>query len=285
MTLHNIIFVFLFQSHDQGNTENVVEVYSAEINVDQVLANQKIISEKIDAIIAIQNIMLENKKKLTHTLAALSVQIEYLTQKNVSTRSRDPLTNVTLLKDCNCSDNDCFSLKTVKTESDLKELEQILGDNDFKTNLKKQLSFVCSASKGDGITCAYKLLDLMFDRNFLCQCSWTGSSRAETSKIPLKDYKNVLNLFFTMVYSWDSDYTIQRNETFFKMITKNAKQRLSMKNLRMSSKRQRINKNNKTIKRQKQNEENERPKTEETEHENIAEEIVECADESDEGLC
>lgn len=283
MTLHNIIFVFLFQSHDQGNTENVVEVYSAEINVDQVLANQKIISEKIDAIIAIQNIMLENQKKLTHTLAALSVQIEDLTQKNVS--SRDPLTNVTLLKDCNRSDNDCFSLKTVKTESDLKELEQILGDNDFKTNLKKQLSFVCSASKGDGITCAYKLLDLMFDRNFLCQCSWTGSSRAETSKIPLKDYKNVLNLFFTMVHSWDSDYTIQRNETFFKMITKNAKQRLSMKNLRMSSKRQRINKNNKTIKRQKQNEENERPETEETEHENIAEEIVECADESDEGLC
>lgn len=62
MTLHNIIFVFLFQSHDQGNTENVVEVYSAEINVDQVLANQKIISEKIDAIIAIKNIMLENQK-------------------------------------------------------------------------------------------------------------------------------------------------------------------------------------------------------------------------------
>lgn len=53
----------------------------------------------------------------------------------------------------------------------------------------------------------------------------------------------------------------------------------------MSSKRQCINKNNKTIKRQKQNEESERPETEETEHENIAEEIVECADESDEGLC
>lgn len=79
--------------------------------------------------------------------------------------------------------------------------------------------------------CAYKLLDLMFDRIFLCQCSWTGSSRAETSKIPLKDYKNVLNLFFTMVHSWDSDYTIQRNETFFKMITKNAKQRLKPSNV------------------------------------------------------
>lgn len=90
---------------------------------------------------------------------------------------------------------------------------------------------------GSGTTCAYKLLDILFSKNFLCQCSWSGGSKGEISKIPFKNYKNIRIFFFEIVNSWDSNFTDDDAEKFLKLTIRNASKRKLMKGLRQSSKR------------------------------------------------
>lgn len=77
----------------------------------------------------------------------------------------------------------------------------------------------------------------MVTREFLCECSWSGGSRGDNSKVPMKDYKNFLKFFCGMVRSWDSKFTMGQTEQFFKFVLRNAVKRKSMKDIRSSSKR------------------------------------------------
>ncbi|KAJ8726124.1 hypothetical protein PYW07_000822 [Mythimna separata] len=224
------------------NHENIVQIISTEtLNFDQILANQKILFEKIDNMLQIQAITLENQQKIVQKLARQSVQLEEISVQLAEIKEGP---SVTFLKDANPVDNESFTLKPIENQRDLISLDQLLVDRAEKNKLKRHLAFLCSASKGEGKTCAFKLLDILFTRDFLCNCSWAGGSRGDMSKIALKDYKNVLKFFHGMIQTWDPTYTVQDNETFFKIITKNSKQRKSMKNLRTSSKRCRKNKDN-----------------------------------------
>lgn len=219
--------------------ENIVQIISTEtFNFDQILTNQKILSEKLDNMLQIQGITLENQQKIVQNMAAQSVQLDEISAQLADIK-QGPM--VTLLKDANPDDNKSFTIKPIENQNDLKSLDQLLADRTERHKIQKRLSFLCLASKGEGKTCAYKLLDILFTRDFLCTCSWAGGSRGDRSKIAFKDYKNVLKFFYGMIQSWDPTYTIQDNEVFFKIITKNSNQRKSMKNLRMSSKRNRKN--------------------------------------------
>lgn len=224
---------------DTTTQENIVQIISTEtLNFDQILTNQKILSEKIDNMLQIQAITLENQQKIVHKLVQQSVQLDDISAQLAEIK-QGPM--VTLLKDANPVDNESFTLKPIENQRDLILLDQLLADKAEKHKLQKHLSLLCSASNGKGKTCAYKLQDILFTRDFLCNCSWAGGSRGERSKIALKDYKNVLKFFHGMIQTWDPMYTMQDNESFFKLITKNSHQRKSMKNLRMSSKRRRKN--------------------------------------------
>lgn len=201
-------------------------------------------SEKLDKILHNQAITLENQNKLVQQLATQSVQLAEISLQLAEMKQGAP-TSVTLLKDANPADNESFTLKPIENQRDLMSLDQLLADKAERKKYQRRLLFLCSASKGEGKTCAYKLQDILFTREFLCNCSWSGGSRGDSrSKIALKDYKNVLKFFYDMILTWDPTYTVQENETFFKIITKNSKQRKAMKNLRMSSKRCRKNKDN-----------------------------------------
>ncbi|KAL4714559.1 hypothetical protein ACJJTC_006605 [Scirpophaga incertulas] len=217
--------------------ENIVQIINTEtLNFDQILANQIILFEKIENILQNQVITLENQQKIVQKLATQSVQLEEISVQLAELKESP---NVTLLKDANTVDNESFTVKPIENQRDLISLDQLLANRLEKNKLQRHLSFLCSASKGEGKTCAYKLQDILFTRDFLCNCSWAGGSRGDRSKIALKDYKNVLKFFHGMIQTWDPTYTIQDNENFFKIITKNSKQRKLMKNLRMSSKRYR----------------------------------------------
>ncbi|CAG9790278.1 unnamed protein product [Diatraea saccharalis] len=189
----------------------------------------------------IQAITLENQQKIVQKLATHSVQLEEISLQLAEIKQGP---SVTLLKDANSIDNESFTIKPIENQTDLISLDQLLTNKVEKNKLRRRLSFLCSASEGEGKTCAYKLLDILFTRDFLCNCSWAGGSRGDRSKIGLKDYKNVLKFFHGMIYTWDPTYTVQDNETFFKIITKNSRQRKCMKNHRMSSKRCRKTKGN-----------------------------------------
>lgn len=104
-----------------------------------------------------------------------------------------------------------------------------------KKILFQSYSIICN--KGKAVDCAYTYAEEMFDREFLCQCSWSGGSRGAHSKIPFKNYKNIITFFWSLIQAIDNKYTLKENEDFFKNLLKNSIKRLSSKNLRASTSR------------------------------------------------
>lgn len=198
------------------NNENIIEIINTEtLDFSLILQKQTTLSEKIVKMLQYQAITLENQQKIVQKLATQSVQLEEISLQLAEIKERP---DVTLLKDANPEETESFTIKPIENQRDLISLDQLLADRAEKNKLKRQLSFLCSASKGDGKTCAYKLQDVLFTREFLCNCSWSGGSRGDSkSKIALKDYKNFLKFFHGMILTWDPTYTVQDNEQFLRL--------------------------------------------------------------------
>lgn len=207
---------------------------------DQCIANQNILIQKVNNQELIMKNLVESVQKLTQKVAELSVQLDECIV-NFMEKIEQPV-SVTLLKDANQVDNESFSFKQISDKQQLENLERRLINKTERSKLQKQLGFLFQPCEGNGLTFAYKLIDSMVSREFLCECSWSGGSRGNISKVPIKDYKNFIKFFCDMVRSWDSKFTMGQTEKFFKAIMKNAVKRKSMKDLRSSSKRVRKNK-------------------------------------------
>ncbi|XP_047028718.1 uncharacterized protein LOC124636601 [Helicoverpa zea] len=197
-------------------------------DIHSMLANQAAMLEKL-------NIVVANQKKIALKLASLAVQLEETKERPVS---------VALLQDqLGSEENESFSITPIENQQQMEMLEANLADKAQKKKFSKTLSLLCSSTVGGGTTCAYKLLDVIFSRDFLCQCSWSGGSKGEISKIPLKNYKNFRKFFFEIVNSWDSKFTDDDAEKFLKLVVRNAAKRKAMKGLRQSTKRTRKSRN------------------------------------------
>lgn len=179
------------------------------------------------------------QNKFSYRLSNFIIEIEKTMEKTITrTRSRHLDQSVVNLGDArNAAENSSFKLKPIDSINDLENLELLLLDPVERNKLMKMYSVVCTTAEGHGITCAYKLIDLLFTREFLCKCSWSGGSRGSPIKLPLKKYKNILDFCFKLIYSWDKSYTLEDNEKFFKLVLLNAVQRKNFKNLRKPSKR------------------------------------------------
>lgn len=184
-------------------------------------------NKKIDTI-------LENQKKIMHKMACISVQIDNMQLQLGNFNEEDV---VPLGTSKNQAENLRFSFSPITTVEDLNKINDLLSDKTARKQLKQTFSVICSGGKG--INCAYKLIDIMFSRDFLCQCSWSGSSRSDGVKISLKCYKNIVSFFWEMIFSWDQTFTLQKNEQFFKSILKNANKRKNAKQERSSTARKR----------------------------------------------
>lgn len=176
--------------------------------------------------------ILQNQKYMIQKLTSIDSKVDKSFPKN-----KNPRINTAPLKDISAPDK--FVLKPIKNIRDLEELEQLLSDNDYKQQLKTTHSLICSSGLGTGTNCAYRLVDILFARNFMVGCSWSGGSREEYAKIALKNYKNILNFFSEMINHWDSSFTQEDTENFFKTILKNSKKRTTAKYLRASKKKRR----------------------------------------------
>lgn len=158
-------------------------------------------------------------------IASLSVQLDdTLIQINNFFQNGD--SQISSLSACksNNPSNTVFSMKPIETVQQLEELELELANSAIRQQ-KKQLYSVIFAG-GKGIDSAYTLADVLFSREFLCQCSWSGGSRGNNdAKIAWKAYKNILSFFWEMVNFWDNKYTVSHNVEFFKSILKYAKKR------------------------------------------------------------
>lgn len=248
-----LLFLFCFQTPNDNNvdptSQNNQIIIEEAINLlptldcEQIIMNQNMLLQKINNQEKILNTIIEIMQKLTQKVAMLSVQISEGLLETIKEKI-DQQGGVVLLKDANRVESESFRLEVIDDKEHLEILERTLMDKAEKTKLRKQLSFLFQPCEGNGITYAYKLLDLLISREFLCKCSWSGASRTDTSKIPLKDFKNFIKFFCDMIRSWDPTFTMAQTEMFFKICLKNAVKRRAMKNLRSSSKRVRKTKLN-----------------------------------------
>lgn len=206
--------VFQIITNDQNNTDKILQ------NQKEILDNQKQILEKL--------------KKNSRQVADLTVLIDESFKRLAE--GNQP---VVKLAEANYVESESFMIKPISDANELNELEINLSDCRQKQKLHFQYALLCNKSDGSGISYAYKLLDIMFTRDFLCKCSWSGGSKGQLVKVAFKAYKNVLNFFFSLINSWDSTYTHETNEKFFKTVLKNSGKRLEIKNLRTSTKRTR----------------------------------------------
>lgn len=171
-----------------NNTPNTGEV------ILQVCEDQNMLADKIDTMVNMihnQNKIIEN---MVNKICIMSVQLEDISEKLNQPRNEQPV-HVTLLKDVPQDEAESFCINIIEDQRQLDALEVKLADKSEYKKLKKHLSFLCSPSTGDGKTFAYRLLDTLFSREFICLCSWSGGSRGEKSKIALKNYK-LFRIFF-----------------------------------------------------------------------------------------
>ncbi|CAG4934046.1 unnamed protein product [Parnassius apollo] len=200
------------QEHVNATTNNVV------VNNEERTPNLSATANPT-SVPLVTTLALDNQKK--HKLAGLSVPIKDVNTK----RDRVIKTPITLSKSIP-TESDCvigwIITNPIESVSDLKEMDSFLSNIKHRCKLIQQYSQQCSQLECKGVTCAYKMLDLIFSRKFLYMCSWTGGSRSDELKIGFKSYKNILKFYFELIHSWDSTYTMQDNENFFKDILKNS---------------------------------------------------------------
>lgn len=130
----------------------------------------------------------------------------------------------------------------ITDKKSLDDFDESLKNKETAREIKKTLSVVCGQGKGKAINNAYALLDTMFDRKFLVNCSWAGGTRAEGNKICFKSYENTIELFFEVIHMSDKEFTKQECNNFFKNVLRNAKKRCNSQNLRMSHQKKRASK-------------------------------------------
>lgn len=127
----------------------------------------------------------------------------------------------------------------IKNIKDLEEFEKKLSNIAFKENTFMKFVGVCSKGLGKGGVNAYHLVDSLFERNFLKQCTWTGFSKKEAAKICFKAFTRTNSLFFDIIHATDESFTKVDCDKFFKTILKNAHKR-SESNQRMSAPKVRV---------------------------------------------
>lgn len=202
-----------------------------ELNV--ICANQKELFENQKLLLENQKRIMKHNDKITMAVAEMSVKLDTIITNPLSYQPQTTSVanyNETMKKSLS---NQSFCLKPIKNKTELNYLEEVLEDSEKRAEMKLKYSIVCGTGKA--INCAYQLCDVFFDRDFLTQCSWSGSSRGEGTKIGLKTYKNILNLFFELVYDCDKNFTIDENNKFFKAVLKNSTKRKLSKLQRAST--------------------------------------------------
>lgn len=141
-----------------------------------------------------------------------------------------------------------LNIKPITSLKEFQEFENLLSTDDPEviSQLKNKFSVVCSKGKGKGYNNAYILIDVLFERNFLRDCSWAGGSKSDKIKICFKSFRNTIKFFFDTLHESDEDFTLVDCHKFLKIILRNSLQRSITKQLRLSSKKNRPKKTKNT---------------------------------------
>lgn len=120
------------------------------------------------------------------------------------------------------------SLLPINDQYTFNEFETMLRNKDNYQKFVTEMATYGGTSgdkKGDRI--AYGLVDQLFTRQFMTECSWTGSSKNQASKNTFSSATTFLDAFYDIINLADSRYSKNDAKDFFKeKILRNAKSRL-----------------------------------------------------------
>lgn len=128
-----------------------------------------------------------------------------------------------------------INLQPVKSLADLEKLEENCREEDFIKTIIASLGRIHGRHRytGRGATVSLQIVDYFFSRDFLLQCSWTGTGRTsgkdeiKKTKIPFMKFDKTINLFYQTVLHSDPSYTFTDCKSFLHRCLKNAKQRFA----------------------------------------------------------
>ncbi|KAJ8964619.1 hypothetical protein NQ317_003846 [Molorchus minor] len=195
------------------DTENLTyQILPNDENFSSLFGTQSVISldpqlnEKIDKIIANQDIIIQNQRviidnfehsasqenqlKIMQHLAKLEVVLDSMASNNLINNT------------CACKTANQNSSLTIKEDiffdpiDTLAELEKLEGKLSNKTDMEEyvqKFSYVCGRKgSGNGISNCYILVDKIFSRKFITLCSWAGGARDGKEKFLSKFLKILL---------------------------------------------------------------------------------------------
>ncbi|XP_063370175.1 uncharacterized protein LOC134664197 [Cydia fagiglandana] len=180
----------------------------------QILENQKLILQN-------QQLLSENQNHILLKTVELSTQFDELIKKCVTSETKE------------------VNFKLITSAEEAETLEMKLKDATYKAELVKKFSVVCGREKGKGADNAYIFVDLIFCREFMNQCSWTGGSKTEEPKICFRAYIRIFDFFFDLVRMSDKHFTKKECTMFFKSVLRNSVSRSNCKQIRASTSRNR----------------------------------------------
>uniref|UniRef100_A0A182YFL9 DUF4806 domain-containing protein n=1 Tax=Anopheles stephensi TaxID=30069 RepID=A0A182YFL9_ANOST len=126
-----------------------------------------------------------------------------------------------------------FSFTRMQSEEELNEFEKRLGDSEyFKEAYNWLNSLIMETNCGNRMLAA---LDLMFDKVFVNQCSWTGRCKGNARKAPIRCRRNLLQLFKAIGSTRKAIVSRADVEVFFIKKLKQSKQRLNIQGVRKST--------------------------------------------------
>ncbi|XP_050497710.1 uncharacterized protein LOC126878855 isoform X2 [Diabrotica virgifera virgifera] len=134
-------------------------------------------------------------------------------------------------------DNIQFEFHAVSTSQELSQLEDNLKDPNYEKKVRNYFKKIIgnTPDTSNGLDTCYSIVDYFFEKKFMVQCSWTGGSRSNTEKCCIKNCKNILEVFFTIVQSSNKDFSKALLKKFIIGITRNAKKRSLTGGIRQSS--------------------------------------------------
>ncbi|XP_050507296.1 uncharacterized protein LOC126884960 [Diabrotica virgifera virgifera] len=134
-------------------------------------------------------------------------------------------------------DNIQFEFHAVSTSQELSQLEENLKDPNYEKKVRNYFKKIIGniPDTSNGLDTCYSIVDYFFEKKFMVQCSWTGGSRSNTEKCCIKNCKNILEVFFTIVQSSNKDFSKALLKKFIIGIRRNAKKRSLTGGIRQSS--------------------------------------------------
>ncbi|XP_055605219.1 uncharacterized protein LOC129753420 [Uranotaenia lowii] len=124
-------------------------------------------------------------------------------------------------------------LSPVKNLAEMESLEQKANSKKFVEAVIQYFGSMHGRSRyvGEGATVCLQLIDYFFDRAFLLNCSWTGTSRRKGndentgSKIAFHKFDGIITLFHKVIMFSDPTYPFIECQKFLKRCLRNSKQR------------------------------------------------------------